>query len=146
MQDFDSQEVKEWKEKFPGWTNGHHYGHEFRSADIAREWLEENRFDASVNKFVPVVALNHMKTHFLEKMKPAKKVKFARGIRREQWEDFLAVCNCDHPLTPVQYEVFATLREVLDSTPVTIPKGTKDPKEFVDNLYRIAFAKRTSQK
>lgn len=110
----------------------HHYGHEFRSRDLAKEWLAENAFSAQVNKFVPVAAEKHMLAHLVTKMKFNKRVKHFSRIRREQWTDFVNVCDCDHPLDEATRVAIENVFEAIKTTKVEVPKGHKDPRAFVE--------------
>lgn len=74
----------------------HHFGHENRSFHIANAWLDGHRFDSSTMSLVRCVTKNHMKMHVLTKMKPLKKVRFFKSIRKEMRNNFFECCNCDH--------------------------------------------------
>jgi tRNA nucleotidyltransferase (CCA-adding enzyme) len=112
----------------------HHYGHENGSARLAEKFFSENRFDANVSRFCTLFAKLHMRAHLMEKMKPIKRVRFVKSIRKDEREDFLNAHNTDHPMDAVREDSFRKVFAALN-TKVEVPDGTKDPKTFVERFF-----------
>jgi tRNA nucleotidyltransferase (CCA-adding enzyme) len=92
----------------------HHYGHEERSGEIAREWFQQNRFRQNDAELAVAFAQQHMKVHLLEEMRPAKLIRFVRTIPQKYREDIFKAGNCDSPLNERQWQIARVLMKVLD--------------------------------
>lgn len=123
--------------------NIHHYGHELRSADIAREFFEDHRFSARTKKLAIAAAKHHMNFHWLTKMKPVKIVRFLRSIPRDLFFEVIEVANCDHSLTKEQRELIDLFDIAMKATAIEIPERIKKDgmkiAEFVDNEITKTF-------
>lgn len=109
----------------------HHYGHEYRSADIVEREFTNMRFDYFTHRLSLCVAKNHMRTHLLIKMRPAKVVKFIRSIRKEMREEFFNSCHCDHEVSAEAREIVARAEQAIKSTVIVLPQGMKG-REVID--------------
>ncbi len=120
----------------------HHYGHENRSADIAQDWLLENRFSGYTVALTLCVARNHMRMQILDKMKPSKRIRFIRSVREHYRDDLLCACNCDHRLGERAY-IWGDLRNSLINTKIdldAIKHLSGDAlKQRIENVYISAY-------
>ena len=120
--------------KAAGWDKCHHYGHEFRSKDIAREWFKEHRFSTRAQKLGLCVAYNHMKVRLMDKMKTRKCVEFYRNIGADLKNDFIRCCNCDHKISDEVLKVWSDIEIAFRNTEIVVPVGCKDPHAYVTDL------------
>lgn len=91
----------------------HHYGHEERSEEIAKEWFQQNRFSKEDAELAIAFAQHHMKVHLLEEMRPAKLIRFVRTIPQKYREDIFNASNCDSPLNERQWQIVRALEKAL---------------------------------
>lgn len=125
--------------KTENYINGrHHYNHDFFADDILKDFLKFHRFTAYQNKLIQIVALNHMIFN-LTKMKPVKLIRFFKRIKHVI-NDFICCCNCDHPLSKEQLEIFERLKLTFKTVKIEIPKeierkGKESIVNFVENCY-----------
>lgn len=124
----------------------HHYGHEKRSAAIAREWLQQNRFRKHDAELAVAFARHHMKVHLLEDMRPAKLIRFVRSMPQKYREDIFNASECDSPLNERQWQIFRALEKALaegvDSgrlvqlkDKIAIPSEVQ--RQYVENYRRL---------
>lgn len=102
-----------------------HHGHELRSADISREFLENHAFSRRIREFVPKAAKYHMKGRRLKESKSKTLIKLARKIGKRDFDDFFKVCNCDHPFDETELYILSALKEVFFETDFSFMKGKK---------------------
>lgn len=116
-----------------------HYGHEFRSVGIAKEWLAKHRFSAKTNALVPVAAEHHMKAHNLTILRPTSLIRWYKSIKNHI-PDVVHVFDCDHELTEEQRVILTRLEETFKTAKIEISpelkkKGREAIKNFVEQIY-----------
>jgi len=124
--------------------NVHHYGHEFTGIDIAKDFIKENRFDAYTNEFILVGVRNHMKAHFINKMKPIKIVRFVKCIPKHMVEDFKSLVFADHPLNVEEVENFSNIFTFINNYRLTedevaIVTKSKDKRNSFEQILAKRF-------
>lgn len=118
----------------------HHYGHEFRSYDINKKFVDQHRFTAKQNELIVSFAKNHMYFHLLEKIKsPVKLVRFFKKIKNH-FSEMIQAANSDHPLNENQLLILNNLKRTFKETEISVPKeiakrGREAVVNYVDNQY-----------
>lgn len=117
----------------------HHYGHEYVGIDLAKEFIESNRFDAYTNDLILVAMRNHMKAHTVTKMKPVKIVRFVKGVPKHMVSDFMTVAFSDHVPTVEQKTFMESVFNFVNSFRMSSEEIAKvnsssDKKQTVENI------------
>lgn len=123
----------------------HHYGHENTGIASAKEFINDHRFDAFTNSMVLVGMKNHMKAHFIDKMKPINVVRFVKGVPKHMVDDFLTLVFSDHPPTTEEREKFKTLFSFVNGYKLTedevaVVNKAKDKRNAFERILTKRFA------
>lgn len=132
--------------KSESYINGrHHYGHDKFSEEILDTYLTKCRFTAYQNKLIQISAKHHMISHSLTKMKSIKLIRLYKKIKNV-YDDFIAICDCDHPLSDDQMLIYKKIKLAFDLSIIDIPKelhykGRDCVVNYVENIVTSTFNK-----